>query len=382
MFLSSGLSDHWRWVPRLSRAQQQERTRASVLAAARAEFATHGYRDAKIDQIAERADLTRGAVYSNFPSKRALYLAVLVDDVEQASGSPPPSATPSSPTEALVSFARVWLERLPLAGDSRAAGLLQLRSLAGAVDDQAARAALAQAASCEALLLGLALESYRPQRRRHRRMVRLSELVLTLLNGSQHLAESAPGFGDPFDVARACEYLASLDLSDTWDPPHLPFVAPAQAADGEWTGPVEAHDLVSGGPVRLDGDGVTAFLGTRRLQAAEEAVRAARRGDRVTVVVQSADQAEIGRLVQLRIGDIAGCLRRVLPREAMPAIQIVAGAGAPSASAAGLPDDGDATEAAVLLRSGRIAARAAGRGAAYAAAAAGVRRSGRPETVA
>jgi AcrR family transcriptional regulator len=72
---------------RLTRAQQQERTRAAVLAAARQEFTEHGYVDAKVDRIAERAELTRGAVYSNFPSKRALYLAVLFDLVGHAASS-------------------------------------------------------------------------------------------------------------------------------------------------------------------------------------------------------------------------------------------------------------------------------------------------------
>lgn len=358
-------------MARLTRAQLQEQTKAAVLAAARTEFEAHGFSEAKVDRIAERADLTRGAVYSNFPSKRALYLAVLGNEVERVPEERWASPQPSSHAEALGSFARVWLERLPLAGDSRAAGRLQLRSLAGAVDDEAARTALAQAARCEALLLGLALESYRPQRRRHRRMVRLSELVLTLLHGSGHLAGSAPGFGDPFNVARACEHLAGLDLGDTWHPPHLAFAAAAEPADDEWRGAVEMHDLVSGRPARLDKDGVVAFLGTARLEAAEEAVRAARRGDAVTVIVRTANQEELGRLVQLRIADIAGCLRRALPPEALPSIRIVAGMDAPSASEAGLPDRGDATEAAALLRSGRIVARAAGRGAAHSVAAAG-----------
>ena len=48
---------------RLTRAQQQERTQAAVLAAAREEFTEHGYAEAKVDRIAERAELTRGAVY-------------------------------------------------------------------------------------------------------------------------------------------------------------------------------------------------------------------------------------------------------------------------------------------------------------------------------
>ncbi|HET7518299.1 MAG TPA: TetR family transcriptional regulator, partial [Actinomycetes bacterium] len=69
-------------MARLTRAQQQARTRAAVLAASRQEFGEHGYAEAKVDRIAERAELTRGAVYSNFPSKRAVYLAVLADLVE------------------------------------------------------------------------------------------------------------------------------------------------------------------------------------------------------------------------------------------------------------------------------------------------------------
>ena len=154
---------------RLTRAQQQERTRAAVLAAAEQEFAERGYNDAKIDRIAERAELTRGAVYSNFPSKRALYLAVLVDSIEPAGiagtpyspglagAGPLPSPGPaetwqpfppdlaeagtSSSTgmaEALGLFARARLDRLPLTGDTAAGGKLRLRSLAGVFDDEPA----------------------------------------------------------------------------------------------------------------------------------------------------------------------------------------------------------------------------------------------------
>jgi len=99
-------------MARLTRAQQQERTRAAVLAAAENEFAEQGYADAKVDRIAERAELTRGAVYSNFPSKRALYLAVLVHLVERGEAAPATARGGS-----LGAFARVWLERLPMATD-------------------------------------------------------------------------------------------------------------------------------------------------------------------------------------------------------------------------------------------------------------------------
>ncbi|MEV4575823.1 helix-turn-helix domain-containing protein [Nonomuraea jabiensis] len=393
---------------RLTRAQQQERTRAAVLAAAREEFAERGYADAKVDRIAERAELTRGAVYSNFPGKRALYLAVLVDSLGPAAAEqgPPPSGL----AEALGKFARVWLERLPLTGDTAAGGKLQSRSLAGVFDDEPGRTALGQLARLEALLLALALEpharSHAPEPgarsqalERHApshapelgapsqalelhapsqalepggpsrgRRVRLAELVLTLLAGAAHLAETAPGFGDPFDVARACRHLAGLDLADTWDPPHLPFVTPARAVRDAWEPPAELPDELTGRPTRLDADGVIAVLGTGRLEAAEEAVRAARPGDRVTIAVVTGDPAELGRLVRLRIGDLAGSLRRVFGPDPWPGLHLILDEHAAVATAAGIPDADDATEAAVRVQAGEIVARAHGRGAAHAAA--------------
>lgn len=361
-------------MARLTRAQQQERTRAAVLAAARQEFAERGYAEAKIDRIAERAELTRGAVYSNFPSKRALYLAVLVDTVEGTGLGPVPVSSPGL-AEALGAFARAWLERLPLVDDTPAGGRLQLRSLAGVLDDQPARTALTQVTRLEALLLALALESRVP---RPGRQVRLAELVLTLLNGSGQLAERAPGFGDPFDVARACEHLAGIDLADTWDPPHLAYVAPARPCQDPWAPPTEMPDQLTGRPVGFDAGGVLAVLGTGRLEAAEEAVRAARPGDRVTVAVVTSDPAELGRLVRLRIGDLTGCLRRVFAPDAWPRLHVVLDDPALLASAVGLPDANDATEAAVRIRDGQVVARAEGRGAAHAAASAAASTSTRP----
>lgn len=330
---------------RLTRVEQQERNRAAVLAAARGEFGERGYADAKVDRIAERAELTRGAVYSNFPSKRALYLAVLLDSLS------PPAAVAGEP---LGAFARVWLERLPLTGDTPAGGHLRLRSLAGVFDDEPGRVALAQVAKLEALLLGRALET--PGTRR----VRLAELVLTLLNGAGHLAEKAPGFGDPFDVIQACQHLAGLDLGDTWDPPHLPFVKPAELVREEWTPPGELPDLLTGQAVGF-GDGVLVVLGTARLGAAEEAVRGA--AD-VTVAVVTSDPAELGRLVRLRVGDLVGCLRAVFG-VVSPGLRLVLDEDGAVAAAAGVRNADD-TEAALRIEAGEVVARATGRGAAHA----------------
>jgi AcrR family transcriptional regulator len=355
-------------MARLTRAQQQERTRAAVLAASRQEFGEHGYAEATVDRIAERAELTRGAVYSNFPSKRALYLAVLVEMVEGAGAGEAAASTAPSLAAGLGAFARAWLERLPLAGDSPADRRLQLRSLAGVVEDEPARTALAQATRLEALLLGLALESRVPEPRGQVRRVRLAELVLTLLHGSGHLAETAPGVGDPFDVARACEQLAGIDLPDSWDPPHLPFVVPAEPCRDRWVPPAELPDRITGRRVGFEDDGVIAVLGTGRLEAAEEAVRAARQGDQVTVAVVTSDPAELGCLVRLRVGDVTGCLRRAFAPDAPLGLRLVLDDRALVASAVGVPDPGDATEAAARIEAGTVVARASGRGAAHAAA--------------
>ena len=54
-----------------------EANRASILAAAIAEFASRGYKGASMDQIAARTNTTRGLINYYFRSKDGLYLAVL-----------------------------------------------------------------------------------------------------------------------------------------------------------------------------------------------------------------------------------------------------------------------------------------------------------------
>jgi AcrR family transcriptional regulator len=352
-------------MARLTRAQQQERTRAAVLAAAWDEFAAHGYVEAKVDRIAERAELTRGAVYSNFPSKRALYLAVLIEATTHE--GPPAEAPPPDLAAAMGAFARVWLERLPFTGDTPASGRLQLRSLAGVFDDGTGPSALRHLTQLETLLLARALESCPPH---HPRRVRQAELLLTLLHGAGRLAETAPGFGDAFDVARACEHLAGLDLADEWDPAHLPFAAPAERTREDWRPPAQAPDLIPAGH-GLDADGIVTVLGTDRLTAAEDAVRAARRGDRVTLVITTADHAERGHLVRLRITDLAGCVRRVFAPDVWRGLRVVLDRDGTVAAAAGIAAPDDDTEAAVRVRGGHIIARATGTGAALSVAATG-----------
>lgn len=74
----------------MTRAEAKERNRRALLDAAFEIVARDGYR-AKLDEIAERAGLTTGAVYSLFGSKNGLVLALVTDhlrphyeEIEQA----------------------------------------------------------------------------------------------------------------------------------------------------------------------------------------------------------------------------------------------------------------------------------------------------------
>jgi AcrR family transcriptional regulator len=218
-------------MARLSRAETQELNRAKVLTAARDEFAERGFRDAKVDTIAERAELTRGAVYSNFPGKRALYFAVLADIAERATW---PEHTQPGHTlrEALGAFARGWVSRL---SDDSAAWLgADLMSEVGS--DERLRRPFTELMRLDALLLALAMERLQPPETPagapQARLVRTAETVLTTLHGANQLAVAAPRFIEPFDVVSACEQLAGLALSDWWAPP---AAVPARPVDEPWS---------------------------------------------------------------------------------------------------------------------------------------------------
>lgn len=64
---------------RLTRAESKERTRRRLLDAAARTFAQRGYTAASLEEIAEAAGFSVGAVYSNFDSKAALLAALMAD---------------------------------------------------------------------------------------------------------------------------------------------------------------------------------------------------------------------------------------------------------------------------------------------------------------
>ncbi len=64
-------------MTRLTRAESQARTRALIIDAATRLFLRDGFQVTSLEQIGEDAGFTRGAVYSNFPSKTAMGIAVI-----------------------------------------------------------------------------------------------------------------------------------------------------------------------------------------------------------------------------------------------------------------------------------------------------------------
>ncbi len=60
-----------------TRLRDADRSQAAILLAARDEFANHGLAGARVDRIAERADVNKRLIYYYFGSKDDLFLAVL-----------------------------------------------------------------------------------------------------------------------------------------------------------------------------------------------------------------------------------------------------------------------------------------------------------------
>jgi AcrR family transcriptional regulator len=64
-------------MARLTRAERRRQTRARLLEAAGQVFARRGFHAATLDEVAEAAGYTKGAVYANFANKDGLFLALL-----------------------------------------------------------------------------------------------------------------------------------------------------------------------------------------------------------------------------------------------------------------------------------------------------------------
>jgi AcrR family transcriptional regulator len=100
-------------------AELRGTARERLLDAAEAEVAEHGYAGSSLQAIANRAGLTRGAVYWNFKSKPELFLALLDDRIDKPVRELmrlTETAPANQPTAASISqgLARLIAERAPL----------------------------------------------------------------------------------------------------------------------------------------------------------------------------------------------------------------------------------------------------------------------------
>lgn len=68
--------------PRGRQAERRATTRAKVLRAAARVFAARGFHGATLDEVAERAGVSKGAVYYNFDSKDDLFVSLLEERYE------------------------------------------------------------------------------------------------------------------------------------------------------------------------------------------------------------------------------------------------------------------------------------------------------------
>lgn len=143
----------------LTRAEQQSRTRAALVASARRVFARDGFHGANLTAIAQEAGLTKGAVYSNFENKADVFLAVLDDDLADIE---PESWEPVARFASFPDLGGQGVRSPGLTGEARDAvgfGLATVEFATAAARDQELSDALSER-------LGLMLAGYEAMARR------------------------------------------------------------------------------------------------------------------------------------------------------------------------------------------------------------------------
>ncbi|MDF0529110.1 TetR family transcriptional regulator [Tsukamurella sp. 8F] len=98
-------------MSRLTRAEQRARTRQELIDAARERFLQVGYGAASLEDIAEHAGYSKGAVYSNFTDKPTLCRAVLDEIHHDKIGELAALTGGELALEDRVAAAGEWLER-------------------------------------------------------------------------------------------------------------------------------------------------------------------------------------------------------------------------------------------------------------------------------
>lgn len=121
---------------RESRVEKQARTRAELIATAAEVFARRGYNGASVEEIAEEAGYSHGAVYSNFAGKADLFLAVFEDYMAERARELAATQVDVAEDASLEVRARAladqWMDRLAL---DRSSVVLHMEFIAHASRD-------------------------------------------------------------------------------------------------------------------------------------------------------------------------------------------------------------------------------------------------------
>ena len=91
----------------------QGRRRDAILAAARSEFARHGFAGARIERIAEAADVNKQLIFHYFHSKEGLYSAAISAVFASWQPAPESGASPSERLRQVTAHLVQWLHENP-----------------------------------------------------------------------------------------------------------------------------------------------------------------------------------------------------------------------------------------------------------------------------
>lgn len=127
---------------RRTRAQAKAETRQALLEAAAEVFSRQGFHGASLDEVAEHAGYTKGAVYSQFSGKDDLYLAVLEHSLR--TDQEPPWTAPLESGASVASVAQEIESAMPaMVQETRSWAILTLEFFLHALRNDEVRERLA-----------------------------------------------------------------------------------------------------------------------------------------------------------------------------------------------------------------------------------------------
>jgi AcrR family transcriptional regulator len=94
-----------------TQAERAEATRARLIKIAGKLFGTRGYEATSIEDVLERAEVSKGALYHHFPSKEALFEAVFIEGERECMKEVAAAASKqTAPVEMLRAGCQRWLD--------------------------------------------------------------------------------------------------------------------------------------------------------------------------------------------------------------------------------------------------------------------------------